>query len=65
MDVAMKKRKLLASVATPRFLCHASEVLEERDYSVLDCIAPLEGQVELDWTSSWGMLAEAADEKVL
>ena len=43
----------------------ASEGLEERDYSLLDCAAPLEGQAEPDWIGSGGMHLEAAAEEIV
>ena len=43
----------------------ASEGLEERDHSALDCTAPLEGQAELDRIGSWGMHVEAAAEEII
>ena len=43
----------------------ASEGLKERDHSVLDCIAPLEGQAEPDRIGNWGMHVEAAAEEII
>ena len=43
----------------------ASEGLEERDCSVLDCTVPSEGQAEHDWFGSGGMHVEADEEEVL
>ena len=43
----------------------ASEGLQDRDYSVLECTAPLEGQAEPYWIGNWGMAMEAAEEGIL
>ena len=43
----------------------ASEGLEERDHSVLDCTAPLEGQAEHDRIGSRGMHVVAAVEEII
>ena len=43
----------------------ALEGLEERDRSLLDCTAPLEGQAEPDRIGSWGMHVEAAAEGII
>ena len=43
----------------------ASEGLEERDHSLLDYTAPLEGHAEPDRIGSWGMHVEAAAEEII
>ena len=43
----------------------ASEGLEDRDHSLLDYTAPLEGQAEPDRIGSWGMHVEAAAEGII